>query len=182
MSFFKFFIFILSLQNAHVLLSVEINQHKNTKIFLTSIPKCGTWLLDKCINLLTKKNNGLWKYYEEGILRKPLAPENALQLITPSINVLNYCLKNLKDNEYLISHMVFNKKYEKELNKNNFKVIFIIRDPRDQLISRIFYTYKNPQMYPGLQHLSFDELLLGYMGVNTLPYQLFVKAQIQSNI
>ena len=75
--------------------------------------------------------------------------------------------------EYIIAHLVYKKEYEEILSTKSFKVVFIIRDPRDQLISRIEYIYKYPLAYPGLQSLSFDDLLLGLIGANALPEQTF---------
>lgn len=173
MKFYKKSILMLFLFNFNIILNTEINTQPHTKIFIIGIPKCGTWLLDKFINLSTKKENGLYKFYFHGILRKRLSEENAIQLFNPSEKIFNHCLKNLSYNEYLISHLIYDRKYEELLKKNNFKVVFIIRDPRDQLISRIFYTYNYPKPYAGLQHLSFDELLSGLIGAGALPNQKF---------
>lgn len=137
------------------------------KILLISIPKCGTWLLDKTASLLTSKKNALWRFIDSGILvRSPIAPATAIQLFTPSLAILEQCT-NINEDEYVIAHMVYKKEFEEILIKNGFKIIFIIRDPRDQIISRVFYVMLHKGVFSGLQQLSFNELLEGFLGVGS---------------
>jgi hypothetical protein len=62
----------------------------------------------------------------------------------------------MQNNEYLSGHMSYDKLYENFFLKNNFKVVFIIRDPRDQLVSHVYYIYKRRQ--PGYK-MNFNDLL-----------------------
>ncbi len=143
-------------------------------ILLTSIPKCGTWMLEKCVQLITKKENALFRFHNQGFFRVNWAKTNpyAIQIFEPTVDFLDRCT-TLNQNEYMIAHLSYGKPYEELLLNKKCKIIFILRDPRDQLISRIFFTYNNPVPYAGLQHLSFNELLEGYMGVGSQPHQIF---------
>ncbi len=169
---------------AIMLLFFRINSQTDSKekFFLTSIPKCGTWFLEKTVRLITGKRNALLDFYHAGILRGSNLNTDpyAIQLFEPSVNVLDRCTF-LKDNEFMIAHLAYKDEYEDLLTKKNMKIIFIIRDPRDQLVSRVFYTYKHPGTYPGLQHLSFEELLLGFMGAYA-PIDQYYPDLLQAHI
>jgi len=173
---FKIIFFI-----AGLLLFLE-SSSEGSKIIVISIPKCGTWMLSKYVRLLTDKKNAIHRFTAEKIFRKyeaipenfhkecdlPKAPEDSFHFFTPSKEILLKCINELKEDEYLIGHLVYNKGFENVLRKNNFKILFIIRDPRDQIISRIFYNKKLINDFSGLQRLSFDDLLTGYIGSNDL--------------
>lgn len=161
------------------LLNEQAESNEQPNILLTSIPKCGTWMLDKLVGLLTGKSNSLWRLNKEGTLilnavsNNAPAP-NAAQLFKPSLEIFNYCT-NLNSNEYLIAHLIYDKSFEQMLINKHFKMIFIVRDPRDQLISRIFYMI-SPELidtFAGLKHLSFNELLSSFIGVGANPNQKF---------
>lgn len=152
---------------------------KIANTLLIGVPKGGTHLLQEVFKKLTgfvpanvrlAKENILKNYSLKGLDNQEM-PTDTFQLMIPSLDILHKCTNSLS-NEYLISHMKYDKQYEELLKKNNFKIIMIIRDPRAQLISRVFYT-KNVPFYPGLQHLNHDELLAGFMGIGSTSYQNF---------
>jgi sulfotransferase 6B1 len=104
------------------LLFSTMSAKKSDVIFVTSIPKCGTHLLTKCISLLTKKE----PFY--------LGPKYHYKFdLEPSI--IQKEISELKSNKYLIKHLNYNDKINNVLIKNNCKVLFIYRDPRDQMVS-----------------------------------------------
>lgn len=138
--------------------------HSTNKIFCISIPKSGTWMLDKCINKLTNKKVATERLAQLGILRHVYTDETSIALISPSLKILNQCINTIHNDEYLISHLLYKKDYENMLIKNNFKILFIIRDPRDQLVSLVYHIYKHPTMYSGLQKLKFNDLLTACIG------------------
>lgn len=138
----------------------------NSQIIVNiSIPKCGTHLLGKCINSLTGKKLYMYSYN------------------LPDLSLIN----SLYETNFFVNHLKFN-----QLNLNRIdqlkdsKAFFIYRDPRDQLISFIFWGNKykpNPSnelssidfsrisqleetVTPGFvnyltyEHLTFDELIL----------------------
>ena len=159
----KFIYCILSI----ILLFNQFTLKSNPKIINISIPKSGTWLINKLVTLLTNKNQGNTRLHGAKILtatKRPKANEKAIQLVTPSTQTLIQCLENLKDNEFLLGHLAYYEEYDKLLDQYGFKKLFIIRDPRDQLISRVFYVYKLKGIYAGLQKIPFDKLLLMLIG------------------
>jgi len=150
-------------------------QKNGFSTLLISIPKTGTWLLEQCFRLLTNKTNSLWRLQSsllQPYVEDPQVLPYAIQLFNPSTRMFNTCT-NLGSEEFLITHLTYDKIYEDMLLEKDFKIIFLIRDPRDQLISRVYYTQRYPSIFSGLQHLSFDELLSGYMGIDALPEQNF---------
>lgn len=95
-------------------------------IITISIPKCGTHLLNKCIDLLTKKS-------ESSIITQDPHPT---LLPKSSINAIK------KKPFYLSKHLLYTPENVLLLKKNKFKAIFIMRDPRDKIISWINFVYK----------------------------------------
>lgn len=144
---------------------------QHTNILLGSIPKCGTWLLDKLVNNITGKHHNLHRLGAAGILKSPKAPTNAIQLFTPNIYIFDKCT-NLAQDEFLVAHLTYDNRYEKILKDKNFKKILIIRDPRDQVVSRAFYFLKPPHALncPGVKDIPFDRLLTMLIGDNSVPH------------
>jgi hypothetical protein len=105
-NYFLIFIFIFSFQSRIFC---------SNKIYVNSIPKCGTHLLTKCVELITKnKAKGFKKLTNNDI---------------PKIN----------NNEFFFSHVIYSVEFEKKLEAQNYKVLFIYRDPRDQIVSNSFW-------------------------------------------
>lgn len=148
----------------------KINSQNNNLIAI-SIPKTGTGLLDKLIRLMTKKHHALDRLLNEDHILKylmmtnlrPKVDASAIQLFTPSLEILDKCTR-LHDGEYLRAHLAYYYEYDKLLNNKNFKKIFIIRDPRDQIISRIYYFYRHKNLFSSLQNLSINEFITALIG------------------
>lgn len=153
-------------------LCLSIRSENYHPVVIATIPKSGTWMLEKCVSLLTGRQNALWKFVNQGLLRSPSAPVNSMSIFTPSMSLFNKCT-NFNTNEFIIAHLVYRLSYERMLKEKNFKMLFIIRDPRDQVVSRAYYAKKHPTVYPGLQHLSIEELISGYIGVGSKSTQNF---------
>jgi len=98
---------------------LQANQH----IAQISIPKCGTHLLMKCIQLLTGKTS------KDTVLTWKLS-DHALQNVAASAVKL------------LWMHLTYDQQQARLLIKNNYIPFFIYRDPRDQIISYIFFYQK----------------------------------------
>lgn len=92
----------------------------NKKIAIISIPKCGTHLLKPIIEELTGKKE-----------RSAIGPDNQYNWLTLSQNKTI----NISNQEYLWGHTMASKENIDLLAKHKYKVIFIYRDPRDQLVS-----------------------------------------------
>ncbi len=95
-----------------------------SKNALVTIPKCGSFLLLKTIQLINGK--------KERIMPKEL------YLIPDST------MKTFFDKDVILSsHAIYVDMNINQLNKNNIKTIFIYRDPRDQIVSAAFWIKKN---------------------------------------
>ncbi len=112
-----------------------------------SIPKAGTYLLKKTTELITGRAGYIFpiteatKYYQLPLFELK---------------------QGLEDDLIRISHLIFKPEYEALLQNNNIKVLFIIRDPRDQLVAQTFAKLKSPQH----GRFAFDSLLSALIGDN----------------
>jgi len=132
----KFFIIIFLIFHK---LTYSIN---NEELFLISIPKSGSHLLQKAIQLILKKNS-IW--------------------INPD-NITYPLIKNLPSNTTFISHLPFSNEKIEILNKNKFnKFIFIYRDPRDVIISRVFFELNRTISSTIKNQKQFDETVKHYL-------------------
>lgn len=105
------------------------------KIYVNSIHKCGTHLLTKAITLLT----GQTQLYAGQIIDK--APEK-FDREKDETNIIKL-LKYMPNNEFLQCHMRYSLELENDLRKNNYKVFFIYRDPRDRVVSEAYWAKQN---------------------------------------
>ncbi len=110
------------------------------KIFLTSAPKSGTHLIAKLIMLLTGRE------FDAN-------PDNFL-IIDP------YQAKNFPRTKFFLTHAIASLSNISCISKGLFRGIFIIRDPRDQMVSFAHYIQKNGESWPELSRIPFDELLI----------------------
>lgn len=126
----------------------QIVGHK--QIVQISIPKAGTYLLSKGVNLLTDRRMAVLddiitfnkaKYYH--------LPVNDLEILT-----------SLSETEFWVTHLFYTQEYAAFLHKKDCVKFFIYRDPRDQVVSFAFYMLANLQAWPRAATMSFDELLL----------------------
>lgn len=108
--------------------SSNCQELNSEKIFFTSIPKCGTHLLKETLKFLTKKSDKHCSTFKSG---------DAKHL--PHFNPLT---------EFIYWHIPHSKYAEQSLKNLNFRSIFLYRDPRDQLISYIFWVIKDPSQIP----------------------------------
>lgn len=113
---------------------------------LISIPKCGTNLVKKLITTL--RND-----------RKIIEPAGIYFLDNHSMHTF------MTNNVFLASHALycpFNVSY---LTDKNIRIVFIYRDPRDQIVSTAFWLKKNYRAWPlyGKRPLEeiIDELIIG---------------------
>lgn len=128
---FKYF-FLYSL-----LINSIIHADIDEKIFIASIPKCGTHLLDKALRLITGKPS-VSKFY---------------------ITIRQENIDSVKPNQILVTHAICTMHNELILSKNDYKGVFIYRDPRDAVVSFANWIYKTPQHWPHHCKLSMNELI-----------------------
>lgn len=106
-----------------------IDSYSRDLIILNSIPKCGTHLASKCIELLTGKKcyNIRWN--------PNVKPEKFFYTGDDIVDLKNKFSK-ITDDEFISSHLTYSSIFEDEVIKNKgYKFIFIYRDPRAQVVS-----------------------------------------------
>jgi len=111
-----------------ILILSNLNVIGYSYIAVTSTIKCGTHLLTQAVSLLTGKNKVVFDNHE--------------------YHMQNDKLPVLKTSEYLQNHIAYTPQSRQFFIKNNFKVLYIYRDPRDQLVSRAYWILAMPQAHP----------------------------------
>lgn len=130
----------------------------------SSIPKCGTFLLEKAVRLIMNDKSSGWD-----IMDKTYVP--SFDIIQNALNKANI----------LCLHLVHNRVYEEFIKKNNIKFCFIYRDPRDQLVSQVHFMLNKSH---DRGRFAFDSLLTALIGDNNYsPKRIFYPFQdIKLNI
>jgi len=110
-------------------------QRKNeySKIIIISVPKSGTHFIERALCL----------------------HQELYRILLPTIHSgnidyfggLDKILQRVKTNQILLTHLWYSDNYYSSLIKNEFKIINIIRDPRDIVFSRINYIQKNKKHF-----------------------------------
>lgn len=112
LNFFKLFLFLLPLFS---------QLEATNKFVVLTPPKCGTHLLIKALSNLLEKEETRW-------------------LGSMPANCLNLTEQITHDNGYVVAHN-WDLKSLKVLVKRGYKVIFILRDPRDHAVSVLNWSY-----------------------------------------
>lgn len=112
---------------------------EDINIGVISIPKAGTHLALKIVQLLTNKPYNFIQPSEWTIL-----PQQVIDKTYEKI---------------LAGHLIFNSHNNSILAKNNYRAIFIIRDPRDQVISTVYWIYKNIDLWPNWRNFTFNNVI-----------------------
>jgi sulfotransferase 6B1 len=136
--------------------TVSYSNNFEQKYIIISIRKCGTHLAFKCLWLAAGKpgvgtEEDQWKILSQETINK-----------LPSNNILGAHLEPTKHNIAI-------------LLKNNFKGIFIYRDPRDYAVSFAYWIRKHPETWPMLQNISFNALLLKIISDIPKQYAYYLK-------
>ncbi|MDY2586478.1 sulfotransferase domain-containing protein [Winogradskyella aquimaris] len=113
----------------HSLKKSQIKGRKHgPKVILNSLPKSGTHLLESLFLQLP-----LMRHCGKKTLR--LETQNPIE---PKLRVLS----SIKKGQFLLAHMQYHEKALKTINTNNTKIIHLVRDPRDVLLSHLNYIEK----------------------------------------
>lgn len=118
---------------------------KSSQILNISIPKSGTFLLMRTLELIThmKCHVGL-----------------STQIYTPPLQLLQESMQHCG---FSCLHLVFNSHYESFLKETGCRACFIVRDPRDLLVSQVYFMLKYS---PDHGRFNFDSLLSALIGDN----------------
>jgi sulfotransferase 6B1 len=123
------------------------------RILTTSIPKTGTFLINKCVSLIRNK--------------KAILITNPLEASM---------LKNSRTN-FLLGHIPVTDNNKKIVKENKYRGILIYRDPRDQLVSLVFWIHLHPHVWPEFQKVDFDTLLFKLITDCSDVYVKFIPQQ-----
>ena len=143
------------------------------KVLVNALPKSGTNLLQKLMELLDLKYDKLGiasslilgnYHFIRQLLRGGLFEKNPIIIgfespIGVSSKWLNSRLKKIKNGYYISGHVNYSDRFFRILQKNEIKTIHIIRDPRSVLISyaNYFSNKKGYYLYNLLKNASLDE-------------------------
>jgi len=96
-------------------------------IHINSIPKCGTHLLGKCLNILTSKKH-----------KTPGISWNNVSMMGNNIVILN------RQSMFSHTHSPYTNDFVHIIKKSNIVCFFIYRDPRDHVVSWVYYANMRP--------------------------------------
>lgn len=141
------------------ILQTSILAHK--RVVQISIPKCGTHLLAKLITQLTGRS------WLSDLSLFSIVADSSRQLYT--ITEQEYALFcNLPKNYFWITHLIHTKAMGDKICIYEGAPIFLYRDPRDQMVSLIFYRRQDPARWPKITNISFDEMLFDLIRHNSI--------------
>lgn len=145
------------------------------KVLVNALPKSGTNLLQKLVELLGMEYDQLGiasslilgdKYWAKQIVRGAKWDKNPVVIgfeATAAVNSrwLDKRLAKIKDGNYISGHANYSEKLHYYLLKNKIKTIHIVRDPRAVLLSNVkfFAEKKDYYLYPLYQNKSREELI-----------------------
>lgn len=132
----SFLIYTLFLCNT---VFADINERP---IYFTSIPKTGTHLLGKCLELLTGKKQ----------------QSNNEEMTTKGVIDLKK-IQNLKNQFTFHQHLIYQPTQSIFLKKMNFIIFFMFRDPRDQTVSLAYWIKLCPNLYGEASKFSISDLI-----------------------
>jgi len=139
-------------------LKEEIPCHQPREFVIFTMPKTGTHLLRPFLENLTNKISVAWwtdkvdhsksYLYDKNMVNLLLLIPNSVQgywLQTPMPNYSFTSIMNTvkEADDFLVSHVAFSSEMEKIMQERNCVVFFILRDPRDWVISVIHHPNKS---------------------------------------
>jgi len=162
--FLSFLLYINSLDakqeiiEHHSRASDKAKSHKHDNIMCVTIPKSGTHLLVKCLALLNLKNLpfaynekfNLDEKMRKAIERnKKLAPDydkGAVHIPSVGVQPPQYIARGMKrgGGHVYKAHWPYTRQSEQFFDQHTKANFFVIRDPRDMIVSMAFFVHKGP--------------------------------------
>jgi len=128
------------------------------KILMISIPKCGTHLLINTLDFIVDSHYRNW-------------PKDQFALNQIELDNMSGPL--------FAGHILYNESNRQLIRDNNFVIFFIIRDPRDQCISMMYWVRKHPLSKELVKDLDDDTLLTDLIQNHLSVYPEAVKSKHQ---
>ncbi len=112
---------------------MRLNPPTDVKVFCVSIPKAGTHLLERVLCL----HPYLYRKVVRTLHGNNLGDYGGLERL----------LDSMRGCQILMSHLSPREDVVREIDARGIKCIFVIRDPRDVVVSRAFYVLANKKHY-----------------------------------
>ena len=119
---------------------------ENKSLFIITIPKSGSHLLEKAVSKITRKNN-----YSKIV--------GSIFTLDPDASIcLDIAMKE-RGEDFLFEHLGYQVWIEKMFYENKEKILFNIRDPRDQVLSYAHWQKDLPEVFPSSINMTFNQVL-----------------------
>lgn len=105
--------------------AARITNRNEPKIICVTLPKAGTHLLERALCLHPRLYRKIIPTLDEGNIQR--------------WDGLETLLTRLRPGQVLVSHLQFRPEYAELFRGHNVKCLFLVRDPRDVVVSQVFY-------------------------------------------
>ncbi|MGD9226099.1 MAG: sulfotransferase [Desulfobacterales bacterium] len=139
-------------------------------VLINSLPKSGTNLLAKVLQLFPGLSKETLHLGYSDIYKFEQNPDSKNNLVrigvdfptVASIDSIEDQLISMPDNTFATAHLPFSSVLARFLQKSGFKMILILRDPRDVVVSHAKYIHSSPAhpLHKHYQTLNFDEQIM----------------------
>jgi sulfotransferase 6B1 len=119
----------------------DVSPRETPKVFYSSIMQCGTHLLKKCLQLMTKRPENWIHGFDSAWSRLKKNPRAQVQEGRSK-------LFRGPANAFSGAHMSYRRSFSAFLKHQGYVPLFIYRDPRAHVISRAYKIVNDPQHYP----------------------------------
>lgn len=134
------------------------------RVLLISIPKSGTFLMCKCVRALMANKNDISRLKEPSILMR--------DYMLPDLASIKKSLS--KEKFILWGHPIYNQEQVSLFNAKASSLLFMFRDPRDQIISSYFFMkkessqHKTRYFWDWVNHTTIDEFIFKMIADGTM--------------
>jgi len=139
-------------------------------VLINSLPKSGTNLLAKVLQLfpgLSRETLHLGYSDINKLEKDPDYKSNSARIgvdfpTVTSMDSIEGTLESMQDNTFATAHLPFSWVLAQFLQNSKFKMVLILRDPRDVVVSHAKYVHSSPAhpLYKHYQTLNFDEQIM----------------------
>lgn len=129
---------------AYRLYASSIRWRPAPKVLAISMPKAGTHLLGRTLDLFPKMMFSGLHLSEEDIFERNGLDTTA---VLNNMDHLNDTLGRCLDGQYMTGHFPYNSSLYTKIKEHGFTILIIIRDPRDVAVSYVNYVCREPRHF-----------------------------------
>lgn len=107
-------------------------------VYINSVPKAGTHLITSELNRLNLATNS-WLHINTRWVNKKTKKRVPLREFELNLSRFEQLIEKVPQGTYFSSHLPYSKELDEFIGESAFRSIFVIRDPRDVLVSSYFY-------------------------------------------